>query len=190
MCPAQTQKTKSIEKMLTIDYQDLQYRIPKPVKRKTVVNKKTKVVTAHYPLTRGEFSASTWKEYKDWIKEQKRKETPPKPKKKKKGKTVKPKAQKPPREPKNSLTRKEQYYQQLEHPKWAEKREVILKRDQYQCRICGSHHNLQVHHIKYSPGKKAWEYPNLDLITLCKDCHEKVHQDLNHELNPYKNIEK
>lgn len=87
-------------------------------------------------------------------------------------------------------TRKEQYHQDLEHPLWLKKRNVILERDQHQCRICGSNHNLQVHHVKYSPGKRAWEYPNLDLITLCKDCHEKVHQDFNHELNPYKNKKK
>lgn len=85
-----------------------------------------------------------------------------------------------------SESRKEQYHQQLEHPMWTKKREVILKRDNYQCRICGSKHNLQVHHIKYSNDKKAWEYPNLDLITLCEECHKKVHADKNHELNPYK----
>lgn len=83
-------------------------------------------------------------------------------------------------------SRKEQYHQQLEHPMWTKKREVILKRDNYQCRICGSKHNLQVHHIKYSNDKKAWEYPNLDLITLCEECHKKVHADKNHSLNPYK----
>ena len=83
-------------------------------------------------------------------------------------------------------SRKEQYHQQLEHPMWEKKRNIILKRDQYQCRLCGSKHNLQVHHIKYSSDKKAWEYPNLDLITLCEECHKKVHADHQHELNPYK----
>jgi DNA-binding MarR family transcriptional regulator len=85
-----------------------------------------------------------------------------------------------------ALTRKEQYHQQLENPMWEKKRNIILKRDQYQCQLCGSKHNLQVHHIKYSSDKKAWEYPNLDLITLCEECHKKVHADHQHELNPYK----
>lgn len=109
-----------------------------------------------------------------------------KPKKKKKGSDTKAKGQKAVRGLENTLTRKEQYHQQLEHPLWAEKRSMILKRDQYQCRLCGSKHNLQVHHIKYSSGKKAWEYPNIDLITLCEDCHQKVHADKNHDLNPYR----
>jgi len=84
-----------------------------------------------------------------------------------------------------TTTAKEQYHQQLEHPLWLKKRLVILERDGYKCRLCGSSSNLQVHHIKYSNGKNAWEYPNLDLITLCKECHSKVHSDLKHELNPY-----
>lgn len=180
--------------MLTIDYQDLQYRRPKPIKKKTKVNKQTSLVSVQYPLSKREFSASTWKEYKEWLKEQKEnediKKRLSKPKKKKKGRDTRTKAQKAVREPKNALTRKEQYHQELEHPMWKKKRDMIIKRDQCQCRLCGSRHNLQVHHIKYSPDKKAWEYPNLDLITLCEDCHKKVHQDKNHELNPYKNIEK
>lgn len=88
--------------------------------------------------------------------------------------------------PKKAPTLKEQYHQQLEHPLWEKKRNIILKRDQYQCRLCGSKHSLQVHHIKYSSDKKAWEYPNSVLITLCKECHEKVHSDPKHDLNPYK----
>lgn len=88
--------------------------------------------------------------------------------------------------PKKAPTLKEQYHQHLESPLWAEKRAMILKRDEYQCRLCGSKHNLQVHHIKYSRGKRPWEYPNSVLITLCEDCHQKVHSDKNHDLNPYR----
>lgn len=130
--------------MLTMNYQDLQYRYAKPKKKVS------------------------------------------KPKKKKKGTDTKAKSQKAVRGLKKNTTKKEQYHQQLEHPLWEKKRNIILKRDQYQCRLCGSKHNLQVHHIKYSSGKKAWEYPNFDLITLCEDCHQKVHADKNHDLNPYK----
>ena len=131
--------------MLTMNYQDLQYRYSKPKKKK-----------------------------------------PSKPKKKQKSTDTNEKGRKAVRGLKKALTKKEQYHQQLEHPLWEKKRNIILKRDQYQCRLCGSKHNLQVHHIKYSSGKKAWEYPNLDLITLCEDCHKKVHADKNHDLNPYK----
>lgn len=78
---------------------------------------------------------------------------------------------------------KEQYYQDLEHPKWHTKRMVIINRDK-QCAICGSHLNLQVHHTKYIKGKRAWEYPNSTLVTLCRDCHQKVHQYPSHPLYP------
>ena len=100
-------------------------------------------------------------------------------------KKVKHKKYSKPKKVKKNLSKKELYNQQLKHPLWAKKRLTILKRDEYKCRLCGSKHNLQVHHIKYSKDKKAWEYPNLNLITLCEECHKKVHADLNHDLNPY-----
>lgn len=87
---------------------------------------------------------------------------------------------------KEPQTRKEEYCQQLEHPLWLKKRDVILERDHHQCALCGSTTNLQVHHIRYSQGKKAWEYPNAVLLTLCNECHQKVHSDPNHKLNPYR----
>ena len=83
-------------------------------------------------------------------------------------------------------TLREQYHRQLEHPLWLKKRSIILERDNHQCVMCGSKFSLQVHHLRYSEGKKAWEYPNSALVTLCDECHQKVHSDPNHELNPYR----
>ena len=171
--------------MLTMNWNDLQYRKPKPIKKKVKQKKDSQVVSVKYPLGKTNFSASNWEEYQEWIKKQKKlQEKPQKPSKSKKGKNTKAKAQKAPSKPKKAPTLKEQYLKQLESPLWAEKRLMILKRDEYQCRLCGSRHNLQVHHIKYSKGKRAWEYPNSALITLCEDCHNKVHSDPNNELNP------
>lgn len=54
-------------------------------------------------------------------------------------------------------------------------RKEVLKRDKYECQICGSKIDLEVHH------KKSYaEYPRLRTsvsngITLCKICHNKVH---------------
>lgn len=79
---------------------------------------------------------------------------------------------------------KEQYKLQLEHPLWFKKRQTILERDQHKCVLCGSEFNLQVHHTKYHSDKKAWEYPNSTLVTLCKECHQKVHSDKTNELYP------
>lgn len=171
--------------MLTMNYQGLQYKYSRPKKKKQSQLKDEK-----YQLTKKNFSASTWKDYKEWVKEQKAKEKLQESlssrKKKLKCKDTKVKSKKASQKPKKAISRKEQYLQDLEHPLWQKKRNVILKRDQFKCRRCGSVHNLQVHHIKYSEGKRPWEYPNIDLITLCEDCHKKVHQDNNNELNPYK----
>lgn len=37
---------------------------------------------------------------------------------------------------------------------------------------------LAVHHKRYIVGKNAWEYDDEDLVTLCQDCHSKVHEFL------------
>ena len=65
---------------------------------------------------------------------------------------------------------------------WLIKRKVILKRDRYQCRHCGTNNNLQVHHKQYhfqkATGfkKNPWLYCNSLLITLCGSCHQSGHQ--------------
>ncbi|MDX1830140.1 MAG: hypothetical protein R3342_11400 [Lutibacter sp.] len=37
--------------------------------------------------------------------------------------------------------------------------------------------DLNIHHKYYIIGKKAWEYDNDSLITLCEKCHQKEHED-------------
>ena len=69
----------------------------------------------------------------------------------------------------------------LKKPEWQEKRKRILKRDGYKCRYCSSKTNLHVHHkfyLRYPDNTKAlpWDYPDDVLITLCYNCHKKVHQ--------------
>jgi 5-methylcytosine-specific restriction endonuclease McrA len=54
---------------------------------------------------------------------------------------------------------------------WQELREIVLKRDGYKCRICGSTSQLDVAHIvPLSRGGKS--EPN-NLKTKCKRCHSK-----------------
>lgn len=68
------------------------------------------------------------------------------------------------------------YSELLKDPRWLEKRESILERDNYKCQDClckGS--ELHVHHKKYIDGRMPWEYPNELLITLCGSCHKRVH---------------
>lgn len=67
------------------------------------------------------------------------------------------------------------YKEQLTNPKWQKKRLEIFERDKFTCQIClDTEETLQVHHKSYDKGKKAWEYGNDRLITLCKTCHERL----------------
>ena len=62
------------------------------------------------------------------------------------------------------------YAEKLQHPKWQEKRLLILKRDKFSCKLCGDKETmLQIHHLKYIGN--PWEAENKDMITYCKDCH-------------------
>ena len=78
-------------------------------------------------------------------------------------------------------TAKERYKNDLQDNRWKNKRQKILKRDNYQCIKCGYQHKLQVHHKYYEryPNNyivKPWDYPDTAFITLCDRCHKKEHE--------------
>ena len=52
----------------------------------------------------------------------------------------------------------------------------ILYRDGWRCQHCGSLKNLQVHHIQFR-GQLGDDQEN-NLITLCADCHERLHRHI------------
>jgi 5-methylcytosine-specific restriction endonuclease McrA len=52
-------------------------------------------------------------------------------------------------------------------------RKQILRRDGWQCQVCGSRQNLQVHHKQLRSQQGDDDESNL--IILCAGCHEKVH---------------
>lgn len=58
-------------------------------------------------------------------------------------------------------------------PQWKEKRAQRMAIDGIKCALCGSRHNLQVHHITYE--RLGFENIETDLITLCHTCHERLH---------------
>ena len=69
----------------------------------------------------------------------------------------------------------------LHNPKWLSCRKRILERDNHKCQWCGSDKYLQIHHKYYCklPNNKLvnpWEYKEDCFMTLCKSCHEKLHQ--------------
>ena len=80
------------------------------------------------------------------------------------------------------------YKQQLDSPLWREKRKRILERDNYECVLCGkSNCELNVHHVNYLSNRLAWEYSDNMLVTLCKDCHNELHNKINsRKLGEYK----
>lgn len=170
--------------MQTINWKDLQYKKPKH-KKKT---KNSQVVKVEYKLKKENFSESQWKEYQLWIKEQKKKlksqETSQNHSKPSKGKTVKAKVQKPLKTPKKAISRKDEYQEELKDKRWKELSFRVLRRDGFRCAICHSKYNLNVHHLEYTKGLKAWEYPTSVLITLCNECHQKAHSNKNNELYP------
>ena len=46
----------------------------------------------------------------------------------------------------------------------------------WQCEICGdADAELNVHHIEYREGRRAWDYPLEELECLCNDCHTIAH---------------
>ena len=58
---------------------------------------------------------------------------------------------------------------------YSSRREAILHRDNYTCQCCGKKNcRLEVHHIKFKSNGGTDDERNL--ITLCEDCHKKVHR--------------
>ena len=73
-----------------------------------------------------------------------------------------------------------QYYEYIHSEEWRQKRNQVLKRDGFRCQMCGTAKNLRVHHISYEHLNQDEELD--DLITLCDNCHTKIHeQDIKHK---------
>lgn len=65
------------------------------------------------------------------------------------------------------------YQQFLETPFWQAIRVECYQRDGYKCQNCQAASRLRAHHRFYRPN---WFETRLaDLVTLCEDCHTKVH---------------
>lgn len=78
------------------------------------------------------------------------------------------------------------YATKLRDGRWQKKRLEIFDRDGWQCYICGSGNDLQVHHNWYIGRMEPWDYDESQLITLCGKHHEwasQVHQKLKEELS-------
>ena len=74
-----------------------------------------------------------------------------------------------------SMIRKYKYEEELQSEEWRSLRSRLIAERGCKCEICGGHDTLQIHHLSYEDGKKAWEYPDSNFLVLCKKCHEKLH---------------
>jgi len=75
------------------------------------------------------------------------------------------------------------YVDKLNTIQWRNKRKKIFKRDNYNCTVCGSGKNLEVHHTYYyDDHTDPWKYPNKSLLTLCEKCHLEYHKGFEVEI--------
>lgn len=66
------------------------------------------------------------------------------------------------------------YAAYLESEHWQELRQQVIERDGWHCRRCHRPDYVQVHHLTYARlGRERLD----DLVSLCKDCHERTHAD-------------
>lgn len=77
---------------------------------------------------------------------------------------------------------KAQYEQDLKDPRWQALAKKIRYRDNDRCKMCGCKKRkgmeMNVHHLRYYLNRKPWEYDESDLITICRDCHRKLHETI------------
>lgn len=74
------------------------------------------------------------------------------------------------------------YSDYLKDARWVNKRKRIIYRDGNKCTVCQSKKALQVHHtFYYTDYREPWRYPDESLLTLCKACHQKYHEEHEHE---------
>jgi 5-methylcytosine-specific restriction protein A len=63
--------------------------------------------------------------------------------------------------------------------KWKNKREKILRRDEYLCQECRRYGRTTpattVHHIHPAEKHPEWKLASWNMISLCHECHNKMH---------------
>lgn len=80
---------------------------------------------------------------------------------------------------------------QSNDPRWVAKREAIIERDGRRCTKCAAVKGpMTVHHLRYVRGLDLWDYPDEDLVTLCKKCHYFLHHDESGEWRYYRRLKR
>lgn len=70
------------------------------------------------------------------------------------------------------------YYEKLRDPRWQKKRLEVMEKAEFRCSLCmDDASTLNVHHKEYFKGKEPWDYEVEQLVCLCEECHESIHQE-------------
>ena len=59
---------------------------------------------------------------------------------------------------------------------WQSLRQQVLERDGHRCCLCGSDHDLAVHHILHRRGHQEHVLDDWNLVTVCTSCHWQIHR--------------
>lgn len=73
------------------------------------------------------------------------------------------------------------YVAYLKSPQWARKRRKVRQHYGNRCTVCGSTHNLQVHHRHY---RTLFREAMTDLDLLCCGCHQNHHETDGKAMDP------
>ena len=71
--------------------------------------------------------------------------------------------------------RRLEYESYIESEIWKKRRQVILERDRWICQGCLHRKAVDVHHLTYD---RLGDELAFDLISLCRQCHDKAHGKL------------
>lgn len=74
------------------------------------------------------------------------------------------------------------YKEYIKSTAWYQKKLARLKKDKYTCQKCGDTEFLEVHHLTYD---NLGDEPMEDLITVCRDCHQKIHDKYGRKGNSF-----
>lgn len=69
--------------------------------------------------------------------------------------------------------KKKEYKEYLNSDQWADKRRELFALRGRKCEICGSVHEIHVHHLTYA---NIFNEPMEDLQVVCQMCHSEIHK--------------
>lgn len=72
--------------------------------------------------------------------------------------------------------KREDFLKQYQRKEWYDVSKRIKARDNNTCQMCGRNDRpLAVHHLYYPKSGDICDVPDDTLITLCEDCHKRMH---------------